>query len=633
MVMARRSVVIGTAGHIDHGKTALIRALTGVDCDRLMEEKRRGITIDLGFASLNVTAEDHTPLRISFVDVPGHKGFIRNMLAGAGCVAAVLLVISAEEGIKPQTEEHLAICSLLGIRRGIVAITKVDLVSPERLRDVTAKVVSFLADSFLGQSNAAILPVSALTGAGLEDLSSALVALSGGTSIRYPDALLRLPLDRAFVMKGFGTVVTGTLLSGVLQTGQSLVLEPGGRAVRVRGIQTHNCTEDQAHAGSRVALNLSGIDAAEIARGQTVVEQQSLSAVALMDVEVTLLSGAAGLKHRALVHFHVFTSETVATVSLYTYALVKPGERRLLRLKLSQPIVIVPGDRFVLRQASPAATIGGGRVLDAHPLQNLRKARRLAWLKKLQDAPVEQQLLLRVDRRGNAGIEYRDLMLEMGLQREALQRFAKPMIQRGTLIEVSNELLVTQEQIQSVTESVLTCIKADKHNTGLKRSEVRSHLRLSAQVVDFVLARLTANGKLTVAGERFYSMRADASTPAAQSTTLSVIADTFRLAGLATPLAAEVASRVNLSDADMRRHMTLLLREGVIVKMGNNEVYIHRDALLALRLQLAGWRGKTIDVSGFKDLTGLTRKHAIPLLEYLDRERVTQKVGDRRMVL
>jgi selenocysteine-specific elongation factor len=555
------------------------------------------------------------------------------MVAGAGGIAAVLLVVSAEEGVKPQTEEHLAICTLLGIRRGIVAITKADLVSPERLKDVSAKVRSFLADSFLGQSDATIIPVSAHTGVGLEDLRRELLTLAEATSIAYPDTLLRLPLDRAFVMKGFGTVVTGTLLSGVLQTGQSLVLEPGGRAVRVRGMQIHNRTEDQAHAGSRVALNLSGIDASEIARGQTLVEQQTLSAVGLMDVEVTLLSGSADLKHRAGVHFHAFTSDTVAIVSLYRYAPVKPGERRLLRLKLAQPVVIVPGDRFVLRQSSPAATIGGGRVLDVHPLQNLRKATRLAWLEKLQDAPVEQQLLLRVDRRGSAGIEYRDLSLEMGLQREALQRFAKPMIHRGTLIEVSNELLITPEHIQSVTESVITCMRADTHHSGLKRSEVRSHLRLRAQVVDFVLTRLAANGKLTVAVERFYSVGADASKPAAQSTTLSAIAEAFRLAGLATPLAAEVADRLNLPDADMRRYMTLLLRDGVLVKMGNNEVYTHRDALQALRFQLADWRGKTIDVSGFKELTGVTRKYAIPLLEYLDRERITRKDGDRRLVL
>ncbi len=631
MVMDTRSVVIGTAGHIDHGKTALIRALTGVDCDRLIEEKRRGITIDLGFASFNGAAEDHTPLRISFVDVPGHKLFIRNMLAGAGCVAAVLLVVSAEEGIKPQTEEHLAICMLLGIRRGIVAITKADLVGPERLEEVSAKVRSFLADSFLGQSDAAIISVSAHTGLGLDDTRRELTSLAASTSIEYPDTPLRLPLDRAFVMKGFVAVVTGTLLSGVLKTGQSLVLEPGKRAVRVRGMQIHNRTEDQAYPGSRVALNLSGIDASEIARGQTLVEQHALSAVALIDVEVILLPGSASLKHRANVHFHAFTSDTLATVSLYKYAPVEPGERRLLRLKLAQPVVIVPGDRFVLRQASPAATIGGGRVLDVYPLHSLRKASRLAWLEKVQYAPLEQQLLLRVERRGHAGIEYRDLSLEMGLQQETLQRFAGPLIQRGALMDVSTELLITAEQIQSVTCSVLTYVKADTLHAGLKRSEVISHLRLRPQVVDLVLARLAANGKLTVLGERFYGMRADTST--AQSNAQSAIAETFRLAKLATPLAAEVAARLHLSDADMRRHMTLLLRDGVLVKMGNNEVYIHRDALHALRLQLAAWCGKTIDVGGFKDLTGLTRKHAIPLLEYLDRERITRKLGDRRLVL
>jgi selenocysteine-specific elongation factor len=396
MVMPIRSVVLGTAGHIDHGKTTLVRALTGVDCDRLMEEKRRGITIDLGFASLDAVAPNGTPLRISFVDVPGHKVFIRNMLAGAGCVAAVLLVVSAEEGIKPQTEEHLAICSLLGIQRGIAAITKVDAVTAERREEVTAQIRSFLRGSFLDTSHASILSVSARTGEGIEELRRELISLAVETTISYRDQVLRLPLDRAFVMKGFGTVVTGTLLSGVLQIGQSLALEPSGRVVRVRGMQIHNHAEELAQAGCRIALNLAGVDISDVSRGQTLVEQQTVNAVTLIDAEVTLLPSCAGLKHRAKVHFHAFTSDTVATVSLYTYNAVEPGERRLLRLRLSEPVVLMPGDRFVLRQASPAATIGGGQVVDVHPLSNFRKAKCLAWLENLQNASDEQQLFLRV---------------------------------------------------------------------------------------------------------------------------------------------------------------------------------------------------------------------------------------------
>jgi selenocysteine-specific elongation factor len=631
--MATRSVIIGTAGHIDHGKTALIRALTGVDCDRLMEEKRRGITIDLGYASLDVVTEDQTPLQLSFVDVPGHKLFIRNMLAGAGCVAAVLLVVSAEEGIKPQTEEHLAICSLLGVRLGLVAITKVDAVSSDRLQEVSGQIRSFLENSFLGRSHAAVIPVSAWTGEGLTDLRRELISLAVDTTIMYRDQLLRLPLDRSFVMKGFGAVVTGTLLSGSLRVGQSLVLEPGGRAVRVRGMQIHNRAEEHAQAGSRVALNLAGIDAGEVSRGQTLIEQQSLSAVTTVDVELTLLAGCGTLKHRSKVHFHAFTSDTLATVSLYTYNPIEPGERRLVRLKLSHPVVLVPGDRFVLRQASPPATIGGGRVVDAHPLPNLRKAKCLAWLGKLQDASVEQQVLLRIDRRGLAGIDYRDLAFEMGLEREALQRAADPMIGSGQLSEVADFLLITREHKRSIGRTIVTWLQANNQLSGIKRSEIKSQPGLRDKIFDLVVDQLAEQGKLRVIGELIFSTQEGAPAAAAQLTPLPAIAEAFRLSGLATPLVKEVAARLNLSEAEMRRHMTLLLREGQLVKMGNNEIYIHRDALHALRSQLAALRGKALDVSSFKQLTGVTRKYAIPLLEYLDRERVTGKAGDRRLVL
>jgi selenocysteine-specific elongation factor len=631
--MLIRSVVIGTAGHIDHGKTALVRALTGVDCDRLMEEKRRGVTIDLGYASMDAVAEDQTPLRISFVDVPGHNLFIRNMLAGTGCVAAVLLAVSAEEGVKPQTEEHLAICSLLGMQRGVVAITKIDAVGSERLKEVSAQMRTFLENSFLSRSHAAIIPVSARTGVGLEALRRELIALASETGTGDLDQVLRLPLDRAFVMKGFGTVVTGTLLSGELKTGQSLMLEPGGRMVRVRGIQIHNRTEALARAGCRIALNLAGIDAAEVSRGQTLLEQETLDAVNTADVEVTLLSGSAALKHRATVHFHAFTSDTVATVSLYTYNPVEPGERRLLRLKFFQPVVLVPGDRFVLRQASPAATIGGGRVLDVHPLPNMRKAKCLAWLQKLQSASVEKQLQLRIDRRGGTGIEYGGLIREMGLQRLPLLRITRPMVQRGTLVAISEELLTTREQIHSSVERVSSCLRTDTNHMGIKRSELKSRLGLRAEVFDFVIHQETANGKLSVVGELIYEMQTGVAAPVAQSTLAYAIAEEFRSAGLATPLVAEVAARLNLSAVEMREQMTTLLRDKILLKMGNDEVYIHQDALNALRSQLAGIRGKTLDVSGFKQLAGVTRKYAIPLLEYLDRERVTRKEGDRRLVL
>ncbi len=292
MTKAVKSIVIGTAGHIDHGKTALVRALTGVDTDRLPEEKRRGITIDLGFASLDAVGPDDSSLRISFVDVPGHSLFIRNMLAGAGCIDAVLLVISAEEGVKPQTEEHLAICTLLGVRRGLTVVTKADAVSPACLEQVCSDIRTFLSDTFLGESSAGVLPVSAHTGQGLNELRRELLSLAMSATAHNPDHLPRLPLDRAFVMKGFGTVVTGTLLSGEFRVGESLTLEPGSRSVRVRGMQTHGRPEERVGSGSRVALNLAGIEVSEVSRGQTLVSEGTLTATTAIDVDAMLLSGS-----------------------------------------------------------------------------------------------------------------------------------------------------------------------------------------------------------------------------------------------------------------------------------------------------------------------------------------------------
>src|SRR3984885_7125130 len=340
MTKAIKSVVVGTASHIDHGKTTLVRALTGVDTDRLPEEKRRGITIDLGFASLEAEAADHGRLRISFVDVPGHKLFIRNMLAGAGGIDAVLLVISAEEGVKPQTEEHLAICSLLGVCRGLTVITKVDAVSPGRLEEVSSEIGMFLRGTFLDGNHAGILPVSARTGQGLDDLRRELILLAMNSTVPNPYYLPRLPLDRAFVMKGFGTVVTGTLLSGELHLGETLALEPGSHSVRVRGMQTHGRPEEQVRSGSRVALNLAGIEVSEASRGQTLVAPETLTAVTTIDVEASLLSGSSSLKHRARVHFHAFTSETLATVSFYGYDSAEPGTHRIMRLRLHKPVVL-----------------------------------------------------------------------------------------------------------------------------------------------------------------------------------------------------------------------------------------------------------------------------------------------------
>ena len=633
MTKAVKSVVVGTAGHIDHGKTTLVRALTGVDTDRLPEEKRRGITIDLGFASLDAAAADHSPLRISFVDVPGHKLFIRNMLAGAGCIDAVLLVVSAEEGVKPQTEEHLAICSLLGVCRGLTVITKVDAVSPGRLEEVRSQIGAFLRGTFLDEHQAGILPVSAQTGQGLDQLRRELLSLAIKTAAPNPDYLPRLPLDRSFVIKGFGTVVTGTLLSGEFHAGESLALEPGSRSVRVRGIQTHGHPEEYARAGSRVALNLAGVEVSEASRGQTLVARETLSAVTNIDVEASLLAGSSSLKHRARVHFHAFTSETLATVSLYGYDAAEPGSQRFMRLKLHKPVVLVPGDRFVLRQCSPQATIGGGRVLDAQPLPNLRKGKCLTWLEALKQASLEEQLRLRVARRGIAGLAMRKLLAETGLTREALQRLIEPLVSSHRLLRIPGDVLLTEEAFASATESILSRLKTPAKSAGLSRSELKGQTGLSKELFDFLLEKLVREQRLRLQDALVYASASEPQLSGPDLKSLSAITTAYESAGLTAPSASEVAAMLHLKDGEMRRLMTLLLRDKILVKMGTDGLYIHRGALETLRGRVRELRGQTLDVARFKQMTGLSRKYAIPLLEYLDRQLVTRKDGDLRLVL
>jgi selenocysteine-specific elongation factor len=568
--------------------------------------------------------------------VPGHSLFIRNMLAGTGCVPAVMLVIAADEGIKPQTQEHLAICELLEISHGITVVTKIDCVNKERLDEVRSSIATFLNDTFLGAGRAPILPVSAQTGEGLADVRRELLNLALRTQAANPDAPLRLPIDRSFVMKGFGTVVTGTLLSGTIREGQTLMLEPGARAVRVRGLQTHGEAEAAANAGTRVAVNLSGVDASDVHRGQTLVMPQTLSPVDIIDVEVTLLPGAPLLKHRGRVHFHAFTSETMASVSLYGYEAAQPGSRRLMRLKLAKPIVLAPGDRFVLRQPAPVATIGGGRVLDADPEPGQRKAATLAWLKQLNESSIARQIVLRVGRRNAAGLRLEALARETGLTMDAARRHVDSAIEQGELLLLPGDILLSRNALQTAASLVTAHLQrqAQKNATHtMKSSELRSHTALGAEVFDFVISALVGEQKVQLSGELVAIYRVSDQPSPIEAQRLAAISQAYEAAGLAAPLVGELGHSLGLNEAEMRRLITLLQRQKTIIRMGSDDLFVHFDALRKLVSQMAPLRGSQIDVSRFKQLTGLSRKYAIPLLEYLDRERITRKLGDQRLVL
>jgi selenocysteine-specific elongation factor len=622
------SIVVGTAGHIDHGKTTLVRALTGIDPDRLPEEKRRGITIDLGFASFETQASDGSPFRISFVDVPGHHLFIRNMLAGAGCVPMVMLVVAADEGVMPQTVEHLHICELLGISRGLTVITKADAVSVSQLQEVRSSTQTFLKGTFLDPARAALLPVSAATGEGLQTLRAELVNLAMRTLVVSSGALMRMPLDRSFVMKGFGTVVTGTLISGAIREDEMVQIEPQSRSVRVRGLQTHGHAVPSAPPGSRVAINLSGVDATQVRRGQTLVSPGTIAAVDTIDVEVRLLNGASVLKHRASVHFHAFTAETMARVSLYGYEAMQPGTLRLMRIKLAEPIVLVPGDRFVLRQPSPAGTVGGGTVLDTCPLPRQRKAETLAWLDELKTSSPTQQVVLRVNRRKTEGITLHSLSAETGWTGDEVRRQVNSPLESGELLLLPGDLLISRQASVAATRMIIARLQVG----AVKSSALRSQTGLPPEVFNSMLRDLVREQMVKVCDETVSIFTARESTDAERDR-LKIVAQAFEAAGLAPPSVLELAQQLKLKEVDMRRLVTVLQRDKTLVRMGSDNLFFHSVALKQLAVQLTPLRGSMMDVARFKQLTGLSRKYAIPLLEYLDRQRITRVQGDQRLIL
>src|SRR5712672_14172 len=437
MTLQMKSIIIGTAGHIDHGKTALVKALTGIDADRLEEEKRRGITIDIGFAHMDLAAPDGETLRLGFVDVPGHERFVRNMLAGIGGIDLVLLVIAADEAIKPQTREHFDILQLLGVQRGITVLTKSDAVDTETLDVVRLEVEEFLRGTFLDTLKAPIIAVSSLTGAGLNDLKRAMISAAAGAQARDSHAIARLPIDRVFTMKGFGTVVTGTLVAGTIRREDELEVFPSARKVRVRGIQVHGQTADTAVAGQRTALNLAGASMEDLARGMTLAPPGTFETTRRADVQLRLLPSAPrALKDRARIHFHTHTMETVAEVVLYApseggaafveneqsgtpgniaHPPLLPGHQGFARLKLPEPALLLPGDRFIIRQFSPVITIGGGVVLDAAPIPRMKG--RAAYLNVLAVGDAEAVLKARIARRGHQGISILSLVAETGWER------------------------------------------------------------------------------------------------------------------------------------------------------------------------------------------------------------------------
>jgi len=630
------SIIIGTAGHIDHGKTALVKALTGIDADRLEEEKRRGITIDLGFAHMHLVSPNGEPLHLGFVDVPGHERFVRNMLAGVGGIDLVLLVIAADESIKPQTREHFDILQLLGVQRGITVLTKSDAVDPEMLDVVRLEVEEFLQGTFLAPPQSPIVSVSALTGAGLDDLKKALIAAAAEVQPRDSHALARLPVDRVFSMKGFGTVVTGTLASGTIHREEELEVHPTGRNVRVRGVQVHGRSTDAAVAGQRTALNLVGASTEDLSRGMTLAPPDTFSTTRRVDVQLQLLASAPRpLKSRTRVHFHSNTMETVAEITLHSVKHLAPGGEAFARLKLPEPTLLLPGDRFIIRQFSPVVTIGGGVVLDAAPIPRMRE--REGFLTTLSTGDPESMLRSRIERRGRAGIPTSRLISETGWARKLVEARLAQAVSERRVVRIG-DLFVDAPALNQLQQLIVSSI-GDFHRknslvSGIAREALREQVKASSEVFNAVLDLLSRAKRVELAGDLIRLPGHGVVMKDEEAESKKTIEDAFAKAGLKVPALHEILAGLKVDKIRAQKIVTLLLRDKLLVKV-SDELVFHSSALSDLRRLIAVQKTKSpkMDVATFKELTGVSRKYAIPLLEYLDRERVTKRVGDAREIL
>jgi selenocysteine-specific elongation factor len=629
-----KSVIVGTAGHIDHGKTSLVKALTGIDADRLEEEKRRGITIDIGFAHIDLPAPDGETVRVGFVDVPGHERFVRNMLAGIGGIDLVLLVIAANEGIKPQTREHFDICRLLGIRRGITVLTKSDAVDEETLEVVRLEIEDYVRGSFLDSAKSPIIAVSSLTGAGLEELKSAIVKTASDLTAKNSRSLTRLPIDRVFTMKGFGTVVTGTLVAGTIHKEEEIEVFPSGQRVRVRGVQVHGSAIETAVAGQRTALNVAGVSTEDLSRGMTLATSDVFRSTTRIDALLSLLPSAKPLKDGARVHFHAYTSEAIAEVRLYKAKLLRPGDETYAQLRFAEPMLLLPGDRFIVRQFSPVLTIGGGVVLDGSPPTRKRRADdAIEFLNIMRDASPEQVLAARVTRTGADGLRLDKLPGEMNIRREEAAALATKAGLRWC-----DPVLVAPAAFEKAKSDTVTAI-TNFHDsnplvTGMSKEELRDRLNLSADVFHRVLAQLADEKKLEIAGETIHLPGRRVVMKDDEAESKKVIELAFASAGLKVPSLKEVLASLKVDKVRAQKIVTLLLRDKILVKISEDLVF-HQNALVELRRKLVALKTTSpkIDVARFKDLTEVSRKYAIPLLEYFDRERVTQRIGNERVIL
>lgn len=624
--------VIGTAGHIDHGKTALVKALTGVDTDRLPEEKARGITIDLGFAHANWNGVD-----VSFIDVPGHERFVRNMLAGIGGIDLLMLVVAADESVMPQTREHFDICRLLQIPTGMIVITKRDLVDDQTLELVRTEIADLVKGSFL--EDAPIFFVSSVTGAGIEELRSGILEHLQSMQIRHTDGIFRLPVDRIFTLKGHGTVVTGTLISGSVRKDQTIEILPSRLRTKVRALHAHNQAVEQAVAGQRTSVNVQGVEKEQIIRGDVLTEPDFLESTSLLDVKLTLLTSAKPLAHNSLVRFHHLSTDTLARITLLGIDVLEPGGSAFAQLRLQKPVSALHGDRFILRRQTPLITIAGGIILDHLPIKRINRGDRQAHerLQEFESGNNSERLRIILEQKGIHGADEKYLKARMALRPQNILELGSDAI---LILRQRPLLMMAASAAKSFLEKLrLTLQSFHQKNPllpGFPKEELRSRLlpNISQELYQAMMEYAVSSGIVQV--------QKDAVALAGQKPSLSVedealanlVDEKIFETGIEFPGISGLAAAVQQRPETVTKITYLLVRQGKVIKV-SDDFFVHRKKWEEIKSQIRALKSvqKTFSVADFKARFGVTRKYAIPLLELLDREGVTRRSGNERIIL
>ena len=630
-----KQVILGTAGHIDHGKTSLIKALTGIDTDRLKEEKERGITIELGFAYLNLPSGQ----MLGIVDVPGHEKFVKNMVAGATGIDIVAMVIAADEGVMPQTREHLEICKLLDVRAGLVVLTKIDMVDNDWLKLVKDDLAGFLSGTFL--ENAPVIEVSSLTGQGIDSLLKALDELIKRIPERDMGNFFRLPIDRVFTMKGFGTVVTGTTVSGSINTGDEVTVYPQGISSKIRGIQVHNRETAQVKSGQRTAINIQGLEKAQIERGNVLAAKDSLRATHMADVEIELLSSSPRkLKNRAKCRFHSGTAEIISTIILLDRDELNKGNRCFAQIRFEQPTAVLAGDRFILRSYSPVRTIGGGKILNALPVKKKRfSMETLHELETLSTGGLREKAEEFVRMGKFQGREYSELRFLTDSSEKKLDEITKALSAQKKIVQYSREsrTFIHDEYFHKATNEI-SAIITRYHNefplkAGIMKEELRSRSFGSGnqRLFNYIVGGLLNDGQVVQDKELLRLKGHKVTFAEDQEKTRREIEDIYLQGGIQPPYFKELKGSLAVKDSNAV--LEVLVKDGILVKV-KEDLYFHRDTLADLEKRLVSFLKENPDISitQFKDMTGASRKYTVPLMEYFDRAQVTVRVGDNRVL-